>query len=440
MRKLLLISLACTGLCLSAQSLDSEDIMDATENVADYFIAKYPDVGAKSNVGGKVRNSKIWTRGVFYEGMLNAYRENSREDWLKYCTDWGDFHSWISSSDNEASTYNADYQCCGQAYIQMYMMDQTKPERMEHIKMRIDELIESGRINVWYWVDAIQMAMPVMAMLGEITGEDIYHERMNELYVYSRNSQGGNKRGGGSPLFNEATGLWYRDYKFDPPYKDKVETDKDCYWSRGNGWAYMALARVLQFTSETASHRDEYEADFLSMSRGLKNCQHDEGWWNVSLAAPTNFGSAGSEGPEMTGSSLFVGGMAWGVRTGRLAADEYLPAIIKGWDAMKAAVHDSGKVGYLQGTGSSPEDGGPITYDSEPDFEDFGVGCWLWGAAEVHALARQLELEQSIITTVNADYRKSEIYYDMMGRRVDNPVDGHLYLTDGKKLIYRSEH
>lgn len=429
------------GLTLSLASLaalpESSEIMTTSALVADHFIASCPDVGAKSHVGGKTRSSKIWTRGVFYEGLLNIWRENPREDWMKYCTDWGEFHKWVSSSDTEAKAHNADYQCCGQAYLQMYLLDPTKTERMAHIKMRIDNMIATGRVNFWHWVDAVQMSMPVMALLGDITGDPVYWTRMNELYVYTRNIQGGDKRGGGSPLFNTSTGLWYRDYQFDPPYRDLTEHDKDCYWSRGNGWAYMALVRVLQFTPSTESHRAEYEADFKAMSRGLLACQNPEGWWNVSLAAPTNFGAPGSEGPEMTGTPLFVGGMAWGVLTGLLDAETYLPAIERGWQAMQAAVHPDGKVGYLQGTGSKPEDGGPITYNSEPDFEDFGVGCWLWGAAEVHALAKSLEQGESAIKAVaGPDESQDTICYDLMGRPVATPQEGGIYIRGSQLIIY----
>lgn len=433
-----------TGAALSSMAaepmLDPNDIMTTTELVADYFIANNPDVGAKSYVGGKERNSKIWTRGVFYEGLLNAYRENPRPDWLKYCVDWGEFHSWESSTDAEAKKHNADYQCCGQAYLQLYMMEPDKTERKAHIRMRIDDMISQNRLDYWSWVDAIQMSAPVMALLGETENDTRYTEHMYRMYRYTRDEQGGKSKGGGSPLFNTSTGLWYRDYQFDPPYRDLVEPDKDCYWSRGNGWAYMALARVMEFTPSTEPHRDEYEADFAAMSEGLKNCQRSDGSWNVSLAAPKNFGSAGSEGPEMTGTSLFVGGMAWGVRTGRLDASTYLPVISRGWESMAAAVHPDGKVGYLQGTGSSPEDGGPITYNSTPDFEDFGVGCWLWGAAEVHALAAQLENSQSGISVIENDTTVSTddaSYYDLLGRRVANPVEGNLYIHARRLVIFR---
>ncbi|MBD5321871.1 MAG: hypothetical protein HDS01_03750 [Bacteroides sp.] len=439
MKKLFLLTVAAVAvLSVSAQLPSGADIMSVTERVADKFIASYPDVGAKSYVGGKERNSKIWTRGVFYEGLLNAYRENPRADWLKYCTDWGDFHKWVSSSNNEAKSHNADYQCCGQAYLEMYAMDPEQEIRMEHIKMRIDQMIATGRNDYWYWVDAIQMSMPVMAMLGDITGDPVYWSSMYDLYTFTRDKQGGNSKGGGSPLFNTETGLWYRDYKFDPPYRDKTESDKDCYWSRGNGWVYMALARVMQFTPADESHRAGYETDFKTMSEGLKNCQRTDGSWSVSLAAPSNFGAAGSEGPEMTGTSLFVGGMAWGVRTGLLDAEIYMPVIERGWEAMSAAVHPDGKVGYIQGTGSSPEDGGPITYDSTPDFEDFGVGCWLWGASEVHALALKLESEQSVITDIEADDPDfDDNFYDLMGRRVSQPLPGHIYIHRRKCIICR---
>lgn len=417
-----------------AQTFTTEQIMSDAEKVAGYFISNYPDVGADSYVDGKRRNSKIWTRGVFYEGLLNIYREQPREEWLKYAVDWGNYHNWISSSDSEARRHNADYQCCGQAYLQLYLMDPAETVRKEHIKMRIDEMMATGKVDHWYWIDAIQMSMPVLALLGDITGDENYWDYMYRAYQYTRDKHGGSKKGGGLPLLNTATGLWYRDYQFDPPYRDLTEPDKDCYWSRGNGWVYMALARVMQFTPATESHRADYEADFRLMSEGLLGCQREDGSWNVSLAAPTNYGQAGSEGPEMTGTSLFVGGMAYGVRTGLLDSAVYMPAIRRGWEAMHRAVHeDNGQVGWLQGTGSKPEDGGVITYNSIPNFEDFGYGCWLWGAAETHALAAKIEAEAAGITEIRHSPTPTDTYYDLSGRRVTTPVRGRIYIHNGKK-------
>ena len=67
---------------------------------------------------------------------------------------------------------------------------------------------------------------------------------------------------------------------------------------------------------------------------------------------------------------------------------EYLPIVEKAWHAMvKEAVHDNGFLGYVQGTGKEPKDGQPVTYDSVPDFEDFGIGCFLLAGSEVYKLA-----------------------------------------------------
>ncbi len=439
MRKTLTITalLLTAVLTTNAQqtTLDSEDVMTTAKKVAAYFLQNYPDVGADSHVGGKTRNSRIWTRGVFYEGLMNIYREEHRSEWLQYAVDWGEYHQWYSCTDSQAR--HADFQCCGQTYLQLYMLDPTQQQRMEHIKMRIDDMLKTDKIDDWYWIDAIQMAMPIFALLGSITDNAAYWERMNEMYRFTRNRHGGERKAGGKPLFNESTGLWYRDYQFDPPYHDLTETDKDCYWSRGNGWVYMALARVMQFTPASEAHRAEYAGDFRLMSEALLKCQRTDGSWNVSLAAPTNYGLPGSEGPEMTGTALFTGGMAYGVRAGMLDKAVYLPAIERGWAAMRQAVHgDTGSVGYLQGSGSKPEDGGVITYNSVPDFEDFGYGCWLWGAAEVHALAAQMESESSGIRDIaTASSLAGSDCYDLMGRKVLHPQHGRIYIRGGKKVL-----
>ena len=53
---------------------------------------------------------------------------------------------------------------------------------------------------------------------------------------------------------------------------------------------------------------------------------------------------------------------------------------------VKEAVHPNGCLGYVQGTGKEPKDSQPVTYDKVPDFEDFGVGCFLLAGSEVYKL------------------------------------------------------
>lgn len=49
-------------------------------------------------------------------------------------------------------------------------------------------------------------------------------------------------------------------------------------------------------------------------------------------------------------------------------------------------MHPIGFLVYVQGTGKQPSDGQSVTYDSKPDFEDYGLGCFLLAGTEVYEL------------------------------------------------------
>ena len=329
---------------------------------------KWPDVG-KRIVHEVSRASNIWTRAVYYEGMMELYKLDPKPEYLNYVLRWADFHKW-DLRDGQTYTRNADNQCAGQIYIDLYKMD-PQPIRIEKIKASIDSMMRTDKIDDWNWIDAIQMAMPVFTDLGVIHKEPAYWERMHEMYMFTRDKHGDHG------LFNPEDNLWWRDKDFDPPSKEP--NGEDCYWSRGNGWVFAALVRVLDMLPKDAPHRQQYENDFRLMAEALVKVQRKDGFWNVSLHDPNNFG-----GKETTGTSLFVYGMAWGVRNGYLQKEKYLPVIAKAWNAMlKDSVHPNGFLGYVQGTGKEPKDGQPVTKTSVPNFEDFGLGCFLLAGSEV---------------------------------------------------------
>jgi len=43
-------------------------------------------------------------------------------------------------------------------------------------------------------------------------------------------------------------------------------------------------------------------------------------------------------------------------------------------------------MGFVQGTGKEPKDGQPVDYDNIPDFEDYGLGCFLLAGSEVYKM------------------------------------------------------
>lgn len=355
-----------------AQPLKQKEVLETLTKVNGYFMKKYADYRLPSFYK-KMRPSNIWTRTVYYEGLLSLYSIYPLDEYYDYAYGWADFHEW--GFHRGTTTRHADNYSPGQIYLDLYRLCPNDAEKIRKTRANINMLVNTPQVNEWWWIDAIQMGAPIFAKLGRLTGEQKYFDKMWAMYAYTRNEHGGNG------MFNPKDGLWWRDQDFDPPYKEP--NGEDCYWSRGNGWVYVALTRIMDEIPADEKHRADYLADFLTMSEALKKRQREDGFWNVSLHDPDHFG-----GKELTGTSLFVCGMAWGINQGLLDRAEYLPIVEKAWNAMvKDAVHKNGFLGYVQGTGKEPKDGQPVTYDSVPDFEDFGTGCFLLAGSEVYKLA-----------------------------------------------------
>ena len=366
-----IIFLTITVVALAQKIPSKKEIMNVMKMTNSYFMDKWPDAG-KSIFTNKERPSNIWTRAVYYEGLMALYQLNPDKTYVDYAVQWGEKHKW--GLRNGIQTRNGDDQACGQTYIDLYNLD-PKPERIKDIKASMDLMMKSGKVNDWTWIDALQMAMPVFTKLAVVYKDDSYYEYMYKMYMHTKNVEGGG-------LYNAKDGLWWRDKDFVPPYKEP--NGKDCYWSRGNGWVVAALVRVLEIMPKNAPHRAEYEKTYHEMIKALVPLQRKDGFWNVSLVDPTNFG-----GKETSGTALFAYGMAWGVNKGILDKKTYLPLIAKAWNGMsKEAVQKTGFIGYLQGTGKEPKDGQPVTYTSMPDFEDYGLGCFLLAGTEVYKLTK----------------------------------------------------
>lgn len=361
-------------------------VLESMEVANDYFINKYPDAGAPTYVK-KMRPSNLWTRGVYFEGLVElidieqAAQSPKYEQNNQYLYDWASSHEWVPR--NGVKTRDADDYCCCQAYLSMYEKGQVK--YYNPTVQCMDNLLSSpASVGDWTWIDAIQMGLPVLTKMSAIKqkeGDEAfsrYAQQGWKMYSYTRDRLAGG-------LFNKNEGLWWRDKDFVPPYKEP--NGKNCYWSRGNGWVYAALVRAMQDIMNMDNYDDyldEYKSDYMKMTKALTKCQRKDMFWNVSLLDESNYG-----GKELTGTALFVYGMAWGIRNGLLDSKTYLPIVAKTWNAIvKECLHKNGFLGYVQGTGKQPSDSQPVDYDNEPDFDDFGLGCFLLAGSEVYQLAK----------------------------------------------------
>jgi unsaturated rhamnogalacturonyl hydrolase len=388
----------------------ASSVLEAMRRANDWFLGRYPDP-TKDIVTDKTRPSNLWTRAAYFEGLLALYAVEPDTDrkskYYDYAVKWGasPSHPWtMANTPAGTMTNNADNQACGQSYIDLYRID-AKPERIAVVKANIDDMIAKGTTNVWTWIDAIQMAMPVFVRLGVVTSDARYFDAMWALYDDARTKQGGG-------LFNPGDGLWWRDLHFTPGGGSQQKmtaslhgnmpasgsdayivspNGKNLYWSRGNGWVMAALARVLDLLPAADGHRAQYVADLQAMAAALLPLQRSDGFWNESLHDPihcSTIGLSGQDGPETSGTAFFAYGLAWGMRNGMLDEATYASALVAAWNGLCGiALQANGQLGYVQSTGDRPcTDSASLGASKLANFDDYGVGAFLLAGSETYRL------------------------------------------------------
>lgn len=323
--------------------------------VNDTWIAAHDDPG-----------DAAWERATYFIGSLAAADALGEPRYEDYVRTWARRHRFQINDDT--TTRNADNHAAGQVYLALYERDGDASYTRD-ITASLDNIVTSRDRGDWYWIDAQFMASPTFAHLGALTGDARYQDTMFELYRYARDRR---------HLFDAETGLWFRDEDYLYP-DETTPNGKKIFWSRGNGWMFASLPRTLAHLATDSPYRSAYEDMLRAMAAALAASQRNDGLWGVSLADPRHW-----PGPEASGTSFFLYGIAWGIRTGLLDASEYTPVLERGWRGLvMTAVRDDGELGFVQGVGEEPASSQPVRLRST---HDFGVGAFLLAGSELHRL------------------------------------------------------
>lgn len=322
-------------------------------------------IGANRNPG-----DNKWARATYFCGNMAHYRLTGTDRYLKYAVDWAEQNNYALAGG--AATRDANNQCAGQTYLDLYEV-LGGPTKIAMLEDSLKRMVDSTERDDWWWVDALHMAMPPFARLGALRKDPSYWVAMYQLYHSTKRLQLDcqNRVTG---LYSESTPLWYRDnrYAIDGP-RQFSPSGRPVFWSRGNGWALAAHAKVLKAVPLSDKRGPEYAATLRSAASALLPVQRADGFWNVNLADPAHFG-----GPETTGTAFFAFGIACGIRAGLLDHTTYLPVVARAWNGMVAtAVRSDGFLGYCQGVGD-----GPAAVDPNQT-ADYGVGAFLMAGAEI---------------------------------------------------------
>ncbi|MET9402715.1 glycoside hydrolase family 88 protein [Kitasatospora sp. NPDC002965] len=338
-------------------------VLESVRRVNDHWINAHTDPG-----------DNLWARATYFSGDLAAYRLTGERRYLAYAESWAEKHDYGLAGG--VTTRHADHHNAGQVYLDLHEA-RGGEERIAAIESSLHRMVHTDRpekTDDWWWADALYMAMPSMARLGALRGDTAYWAKMYALYHHTKRVQGGG-------LYDYTHELWYRDGTWSPGGSGRLSPDgRPVFWSRGNGWAYAAHAKVLSVLPSTDKRAPEYRWNMQGISRALLASQRPDGFWNPSLGDPRHL-----PGKESSGTALFCYGLAYAIRTGLIDRSTYLPVLARGWNALvRDAVHPDGRLGWVQGTGDRPESSRPITYETTADF---AVGAFLMAGSQVARLA-----------------------------------------------------
>ena len=92
---LLTVVLFAAFTTIAQKSLKKKNILKTLELTNGYFINKWPDAG-KTIFTNIERPSNIWTRAVYYEGLMALYKIDNKKMYYDYMLQWGQKHQWGS--------------------------------------------------------------------------------------------------------------------------------------------------------------------------------------------------------------------------------------------------------------------------------------------------------------------------------------------------------
>ncbi len=271
--------------------------------------------------------------------------------------------------------YHADDHCIGQVWTELYFNYrqnfQLAPmrERFDFILSHpsdaasLDFTLPHGKAQeLWSWCDSLFMGPPTWLRLYAATDDARYLDFAVTNWWRTTDY-----------LYDKDAHLFFRDSTF---FKKHEANGQKVFWSRGNGWVFAALPRMLQYLPRNHPDRPRFEQLFKDMAGKILTCQQADGLWRSSLLDPGSFPLK-----EVSGSGFFTYGFAWGINQGLLDRDTYGPAVTKAWTQLVGCVAENGKLTHVQPVGSDPR---KFADDSTAPY---GVGAFLLAGSEIYRMA-----------------------------------------------------
>jgi unsaturated rhamnogalacturonyl hydrolase len=320
--------------------------------------------------------SQEWSFAVLYVGLMSASKSLHDQRYEDAMLQMGRKLDWKlgprlidptyrAHGQAVGQTYDSDNQGLAQTYIELYEIEH-RPVMIAATKAQFDQLMtakDRPDAPAWWFCDDLFVAAPSWMELYIATGNKAYLDYMNRQWWITSKS-----------LYDSREKLYFRDSSY---FSKRENNGKKVFWSRGNGWVLAGYARVLEDMPKDYSSRPLYIKQFKQMASRIASLQSDDGLWRPGLLDPKAHSL-----PEVSGSALFIYGLAWGVNHGILDRKKYLPVVQAGWKGLLSHIYTDGRLGSIQAVASEP--GG---FEPSSSYV-YGVGAFLLAGSEMKSLAK----------------------------------------------------
>ena len=344
---------------------NASDTLAQMQRVADWELAHLDQANIPPSADGK--DPLGWIRATFYAGLTALADRTSDPRYADAIFALGAREHWQLGR----TPFDANDHAMAQTWIWAYGRTHD-PKIIAATRRRFDAVLKanpSGSLLMsqpncfprWCWSDALFMAPPAWVALTGLTHDPRYQAFADKEY-----------RATTALLFDPDQSLFYRDSSF------KGNTDangRKIFWSRGNGWVYAGLARILTALPPDAPSRPLYRDLFMRLSRKIARLQKPDGCWPASLLDPRH-----STPPETSGTGFFTFGLAWGVKAGLLPGQAFRSSAERGWTCLTRAVDADGKLGWVQSVADRPD------LVRKEYTQPFGAGAFLLAGGAVYDL------------------------------------------------------
>jgi rhamnogalacturonyl hydrolase YesR len=351
----------------------AREAIETATALAKWQLAHMADTTHVSRITTETRNPRAWEQAVFWIGMTALADAGGPPEIRGAVLDMGRANQWLPAR----RPFHADDLVITQSYL-WAARHGGGPAALAPTRKAFDFIVthkprvtlafyqppsgydDTECLTRWCWCDALFMAPPAMIELSRQTGDRRFRDYAMQEYWATTDF-----------LYDPAEHLFYRDSRFFGRRDDK---NRKQFWSRGNGWVFASMARIIPMLPQGSADRVRMEKLFREMAAKLKTLQKADGYWSPSLLAPED------SPPESSGTGFYTYGMAWGIKAGLLDRRDYEPVVRRGWTALTRAIQPDGRLGWVQQVSDQPE------RVEASDTQFYGVGAFLLAATAVAAL------------------------------------------------------